>query len=146
MRMRTMVLAAVAAAIAVPGVASAQSAREIRHDQREVRRDMRHGDYREAREDRRELREDWRDYRRSHREVYRRPAYAGPRGFRYRPVTVGYRFAPAYYGRNYWVNDYARYRLPRPGAHQRWIRYGNDVVLVNMRTGRVVTVYNGFFW
>lgn len=146
MRMRTMLMAAVAAAVAVPGVASAQSAREVRHDQREVRKDIRHGDYREAREDRREMREDWRDYRRSHREVYRRPAYAGPRGFRYRPVTVGYRFAPAYYGRNYWVNDYARYRLPRPGAYQRWIRYGNDVVLVNTRTGRVITVNNGFFY
>ena len=146
MRMRTMVLAAVAAAVAVPGVASAQSAREIRHDQREVRRDMRHGDYREAREDRRELREDWRDYRRSHRNVYHRPVYRGPRGYAYRPVTVGYRFAPSYYGRNYWVNDYATYRLPRPGAYQRWIRYGNDVVLVNTRTGRVIQVYNGFFW
>jgi Ni/Co efflux regulator RcnB len=146
MRMRTMVLAAVAAAVAVPSVASAQSAREVRHDQREVRRDMRHGDYREAREDRRELREDWRDYRRSHREVYRRPAYAGPRGWRYRPVAVGHRFAPVYYGRNYWVNDYARYRLPRPGADRRWVRYGNDVVLVNIRTGRVISVYHSFFY
>lgn len=146
MRMRMMVLAAVAGAIALPGVASAQSAREVRHDQREVRKDIRRGDYREAREDRRELREDWRDYRRAHRQVYHRPAYRGPRGYVYRPVAVGHRFAPAYYGRRFWVDNYATYRLPRPGAHQRWIRYGNDIVLVNMRTGRVVTVYNGFFW
>lgn len=146
MRMRTMLMAAVAAAVAVPGVASAQSAREVRHDQREVRKDVRHGHYQEAREDRREMREDWRDYRRSHRNVYHRPVYRGPRGYAYRPVTVGYRFAPSYYGRNYWVNDYATYRLPRPGAYQRWIRYGNDVVLVNTRTGRVIQVYNGFFW
>jgi Ni/Co efflux regulator RcnB len=146
MRMRTMLMAAVAAAVAVPGVASAQSAREVRHDQREVHKDMRRGHYQEAREDRRELREDWRDYRKSHRQVYHRPAYRGPRGYAYRPVTVGHRFAPSYYGRNYWVNDYATYRLPRPGAYQRWVRYGNDVVLVNTRNGRVIQVYNGFFW
>jgi Ni/Co efflux regulator RcnB len=141
-----MVMAAVAAAVAVPGIASAQSAREVRHDQREVRKDVRRGHYQEAREDRRELREDWRDYRKSHRNVYRRPAYVGPRGWRYRPVAVGHRFAPAYYGRNYWINDWATYRLGRPAQYQRWVRYGNDVVLVDIRTGRVIRVYNGFFW
>jgi Ni/Co efflux regulator RcnB len=141
-----MLIAAVAAAALVPGVASAQSAHEVRHDQREVRRDLRHGDYREAREDRREMREDWRDYRRHHRNVYRRPAYVGPRGYRYRPVAVGYRFAPAYYGQRYWVSDWGTYRLHRPGRYQRWIRYGNDVVLINTRNGRVIQVYRDFFW
>jgi Ni/Co efflux regulator RcnB len=155
-----MLFAAVAAVALIPGAAIAQSAhevrhdqREIRHDQREVRRDMRQGRYHEAREDRRELhedrrehRQDWREYRRTHRSAFRRPAYVGPRGWRYRPVSVGYRFAPAYYGQRYWVNDWSTYRLHRPGAHQRWIRYGNDVALVNTRTGRVITVYNSFFW
>lgn len=158
--MRTMFIAAIAVAVLVPGAASAQSANEVRHDQREVNhdrrevhRDVRQGRYHEAREDSRELREDrherngdWRDYRRTHRDAFRRPAYVGPRGWRYRPVTVGYRFAPSFYGRNYWVNDWATYRLPRPNGWERWVRYGNDVVLVNVRTGRVVTVYNGFFW
>jgi Ni/Co efflux regulator RcnB len=155
-----MFIAAIAAVALVPGVASAQSAhevrkdqREVRHDQRQVRQDVRRGDHREARrdrqetrEDRRETRGDWRDYRNSHRNVYHRSAYAGPRGYRYHPVTVGYRFAPAYYGRNYWVSDWANYRLRAPGAYQRWIRYGNDVVLINTRTGRVLEVNNGFFW
>ena len=160
--MRNFIIAGLAAATAlVPVAASAQSYGEARQSQREVResrRDLRdaqrfgdRGDVRDARrelrEDRREAREDWRDYRRSNRGVYTRPAYAGPRGYRYRPVAVGYRFAPAYYGRNYWVNDYARYRLPRPGyGYQRWARYGNDVVLVDVRNGRTVQVYNRFFY
>ncbi|MGN6375242.1 MAG: RcnB family protein [Sphingomonas sp.] len=158
--MRTMFIAAIAAVALIPGAANAQSRQEVRHDQREinhdrreVNRDLRQGRYHEAREDRRELREDrrernqdWRDYRRSHRDAFRRPAYVGPRGWRYRPVAVGHRFQPVYYGRRYWVNDWSAYRLPRPNAMQRWVRYGNDVVLVNVRTGRVITVYNGFFW
>ena len=160
--MRKIIIAALAATTILPaGAATAQSAREVRQSQREVRQSQRElaearrygdrGDVREARrevrEDRQELREDWRDYRRSHRNVYTRGAYAGPRGYRYRPVSVGYRFAPQYYGRNYWINDYNSYRLPRPGfGYQRWVRYGNDVVLVDTRSGRVVQVYNRFFY
>jgi Ni/Co efflux regulator RcnB len=158
--MRTILLAAIAATALTPVAAQAQSRGEVRHDRHEVqrdraeiRRDMRRGDYREAREDRRELREDirernedWREYRRTHRDVFRRGAYRGPRGYVYRPVRIGYRFAPAYYGRSYWIADPWTYRLRRPAAGLRWIRYGNDAVLVNMRTGRVVDVNTGFFW
>lgn len=160
--MRKIIIAALAAATILPaGAASAQSAREVRQSAREVRQSerelaeaRRYGDRRdvrearrEVREDRRELREDWRDYRRAHGDVYRRGGYQGPRGYRYRPVSVGYRFTPDYYGRRYWINDPYTYRLPRPGyGYQRWVRYGNDVVLVDTRSGRVVQVYNRFFY
>ena len=159
--MKHIILAAMSATMLIPVAASAQSYGEVRRDQRELREDRRdlnrairrgdRGDVREARqelrEDRRETREDWRDYRRSHADVYRRSAYRGPAGYRYRPVNVGYRFAPGYYGRNYWVNDYQRYRLAAPRyGYQRWVRYGNDVVLVDTRSGRVVQVYNRFFY
>lgn len=158
--MRKLLIAALAASTLIPVAASAQSAGEVRRQQEEVRqgreevrRDVRRGDMQEAREDRRELREDrrelredWRDYRRSNRQVFNRPNYYGPRGYRYRPVTIGFRFAPSYYGQRYWVSDYNRYRLPRPGYNRRWIRYGDDVVLINVRTGRVIQVYRDFFW
>lgn len=158
--MRTIITAALAAAALVPVAASAQSWHEVQQDRREVRQDRReleqarrYGDRddrrdarRELREDRQETREDWRDWRRTHPDVYRGPAYGAPRGYRYRPVVVGYRFDPVYYGRNYWVTDYFRYRLPRPAYGAQWVRYGNDVVLVNLRTGRVLQVYERFFF
>ena len=164
--MRRIIIAALAAATAIspvviPTAASAQSRGEVRRDSREIRQDRRdlqraraygdrgdvRGARRELREDRQERREDWRDYRQTHRTVYTRGAYRGPSGYRYRPVSVGYRFQPAYYGRNYWINDYATYRLPRPGyGYQRWVRYGNDVVLIDTRSGRTVQVYNRFFY
>lgn len=158
--MRTPIILGLMAAVAIPSIAQAQSLgeardsqRQVREERRELREAQRYGDRRDIREERREYqdarreaRQDWRDYRRSHREVYRRPAYVGPRGYAYRPVSVGYRFAPAYYGSRYVISDPWRYRLPAARAGARWVRYGNDVVLVNMRNGRVLEVHNGFFW
>lgn len=144
--MRKLLLAAFAASVLVPGAASAQSAREIRHDQREVRRDVARGDYQEAREDRRELREDWRDYRRTHRGLYNRPAYVAPRGYRYRPVVIGTTLNHRFWAPRYRIGNYDAYRLPYPGRNRIYVRYGNDVLLINARTGRVIRVYNRFFW
>jgi len=155
-----MIILGLLAATVVPSMASAQSAGEVRHDrhmlreeQRQLNNARRGGDPREIREQRRdvadarrELREDWRDYRQSHRDVYRRGAYAGPRGYAYRPVAPGYRFAPGYYQSRYWINDPWTYRLRRVAGGQRWIRYGNDVVLVNTRNGRVIEAHRDFFW
>jgi Ni/Co efflux regulator RcnB len=160
MMMRKILLAALAATVLTPAIASAQDARDLRHDQREMRHDrndLRHderrGDWRDARndrhdlrQDRRDTREDWRGYRDSHRDTFRMRPYQGPRGYAYRAVTPGFVFAPGYYHQRYWIANPGQYRLPvaRPGL--RWVRYGNDVVLVNVRTGRVIQVYNGFFW
>jgi Ni/Co efflux regulator RcnB len=156
--MRKAVIAALLAVTIVPVAAHAQTG-ELRHDRREIREERRdlnravrygdRGDVREARRDlrdaHREYRDDWRDYRRRNPTIYRQGRYYGPSGYRYRPVNVGYRFQPVYYSQRYWV-DPVRYHLPRPVASQRWVRYGNDVVLVDSRSGRVARVYNGFFY
>ena len=158
--MRKLIILGLMAATAIPGIATAQTGelrrdrQDIREEQRDLRDAQRYGDrrdVREAREDlrdaRREHREDWRDYRRSNRDVFRQRAYAAPvRNWRYRPVAVGYQLQPSFYGQRYLIADPFRYRLPRPAANQRWVRYGNDVLLVNVRNGRVITAYNGFFW
>ncbi len=130
--MRKFILASALAATLLPAAAMAQS---YGQDHR--------GDRHFA--DRQEARGDWRDYRRAHPDIYRGPRYIGPRpDWRYRPVGVGYRFDPVFYDRRYWI-DPVRYRLPRPLGWQRWVRYGNDVVLVDTRTGTVVDVQGGFF-
>jgi len=157
--MRKAILAGLLAATIVPTVAQAQN-NELRHDRREIReerrdiaRDYRHGaspreireDRRDVRDARREYRDDWRDYRGRHPDVYRGPAWVGPRGYRWRPVTVGYRFAPTFYDRRYWIDPY-RYHLRPVLGYQRWVRYGNDVVLIDMRSGRVLEVNSRFFF
>jgi Ni/Co efflux regulator RcnB len=157
--MRKFLIAGLLVATVAPTMAQAQTA-ELRHDRRDIReqrRDVNRAErngssYREVREQRRdvrearrEYREDWRDYRNRHPDVYRGAAWAGPRGYRWHPVTVGYRFDPVFYDRRYWIDPY-RYHLRPVLSHQRWVRYGHDVVLIDTRSGRVLEVNSGFFF
>lgn len=167
--MRKLILLAAVAAIAFPSAAMAerhhdrdrdrheahQDKREVRQDRRELRRDRRQGDVREVRRDRREvrgdrreLRNDRRDYRdnrydrRDYRDNHRtRVRYVAPyRSWSYRPVSIGFRLSPAFYSSRYYINDYGDYHLRSPRPWERWIRYGDDLLLVDTRTGRVIEV------
>ncbi len=164
--MRNVVILAVAAGLVLPTAAFAkptpehrQQARiEARVDARADARQDRREDRRDARQDRREDRRDyrqaqrqnyrdWRAYRQADRNAFRRGAYVAPRGQRYRPVRVGARLTSnLFWGSRYWINAHDYY-LPQPRySYQRYIRYGNDVLLINTRNGRVVAVYSQFFW
>lgn len=157
--MRKAILGGVLAAALLPGLAQAQDAqlrddrRDVREQQRDLRQDRRDGaapgrireDRRDVRDARADYRGDWRDYRRAHPDLYRGPAWVGPRGGAYRPVDVGYRFRPEFYDRRYWV-DPSRYHLhPAPGF-ARWVRYGPDVLLIDTRSGAVIEANRGFFF
>lgn len=158
--MRKLIIIGLIAATAMPATAMAQSRGEVqrsqqdvREEQRELRDAQRYGDRGDVREERRdvrearqELREDWRDYRDRNRNVYRQGRYTAPRGHAFRPVAVGHGLNRAFYGQRYWIADPYRYRLPAAGSNRHWVRYGNDVLLVNMRDGRVLTVHRNFFW
>ena len=141
--MRKLILLAAMAAVAVPGAAAAQRPDTSRHDTaRQDRATTRH-DQRTVRQDRRNLRNDRRGN--THRT---RSAYVAPvRNWSYRPVSVGYRLQPSFYGSRYYITDYGAYHLRAPhGRWLRWIRYGDDLLLVNIRTGRVLQVVHYAGW
>ena len=46
----------------------------------------------------------------------------------------------------YFVTDYGGYGIRAPGRYQRWIRYGDDLLLVNVRNGRVVRILPGGYY
>lgn len=154
----TLLVATIIPAAAMPSIAAAQSAAEVRSSQRhlqEERRDLRQaerrGDPRQVREERRDVRharqnyrDDVRDYRRSHPKVYARGTWRAP--FRYHPWKPGVSIGRSYFAPRYYIANPAYYRLPAPGRNMRWIRHYDDVVLVNIRTGMVVDVYRGFFF
>ncbi|MGL5837300.1 MAG: RcnB family protein [Sphingorhabdus sp.] len=154
---KTILIAAAAIATLSPIVAHAQTRelerdrREVREESREYRDAQRYGDRDDVREERgeyrdakREYREDWRDYRQSNRDAFRATRFSAP--FRYRSFNNGVGIGRSYYAPRYYINNYDSYRLRSPGRNLRYVRHYNDVLLVNVRTGRVVEVYRNFFW
>jgi Ni/Co efflux regulator RcnB len=165
--MRKLIILGLMAAIAVPTAAPAQSGREIRRDQRELREEQRelrdarrYGDRddvrderRDVREARRELRQDLRDwdrnnwrrsYRDRHRSEFRRGSWRSP--YRYRTFRPGIRIAAGYYSPRFIINDPWRYNLPRVARHLRWVRFYDDLLLVDVRRGYVVDVIRNVYW
>jgi len=97
---------------------------------------------------RNDRRYDWRDYRNSNRGRFRLPRYQAPRGYAYgyRRWSPGYRLQPFFYARSYWIMDPWAYRLPPAYGPYQWVRYYDDVLLVDIETGMVVDVIHDFFW
>lgn len=173
--MRKILIAGVIAATLTPAVAQAQridrqERRELRRDRQDVREERRElnqarrtGDRGDIREERREYRgavrelredrvdarrdwnrNDWRGWRDHNRNTYARGHWRAP--FRYRVFRPGVRLSVGYYSPRYYIADPWRYRLPRALSYQRWVRHYDDVLLVDIRTGRVIDVIRGFYW
>lgn len=112
-------------------------------------RDYRHDDRRswDRNDWRRNDRYDWRRYRDSHRSIYRIGRYYAPyHGYAYRRIGIGFTLGSLFYGNRYWIDDPWSYRLPEVYGPYRWVRYYDDVLLVDVYTGEVVDVIYDFFW
>jgi len=133
-----------------------QDRREDRRDWRQDRRDDRRDWRQDRREDRREWRRDWRNDRRydwngwrnQNRFVFRLNPYYSPYGYgySYRRFGIGSILDSLLFGRNYWISDPWQYRLPPAPPGYQWVRYYNDVILVDTWNGQVVDVIYDFFW
>jgi Ni/Co efflux regulator RcnB len=86
---------------------------------------------------------DWRGMRDRNPNDYRRGNWRAP--FAYRSFGVGAVVPRAYWGSRYYVNDWARYRLPRPNGAYRYVRHYDDVLLIDVRNGHVIRSYRGFY-
>jgi hypothetical protein len=95
---------------------------------------------------RRDHRYDWRRHRDRNRSLFRFGVYYDPFGWSYRPYGIGYSIRPSYWDYDYWLRDPWMYRLPPVYGPYRWIRYWDDALLVDTRTGRVVDVIRNVFW
>ncbi len=72
--------------------------------------------------------------------------YSPYRSHRYSRINIGFRLDNLFFGSRYYINDPWRYRLPDVYGPYRWVRYYNDVVLVDIYNGEVVDVIYDFFW
>lgn len=90
---------------------------------------------------------DWQGYRNSNRVVFRLGSYYSPyRNYSYRRVGIGGVLNSLFFGSSYWISDPWQYRLPEVYGSYRWVRYYDDVLLVDTYSGEVVDVIYDFFW
>ena len=89
----------------------------------------------------------WYRHRASNRGLYRLGRYYAPhRGYSYNRINIGFSIGRPFYGNRYWISDPWRYRLPEVYGPYRWVRYYDDVLLVDVYSGEVVDVIYDFFW
>ena len=97
-----------------------------------------YGAKRDARPDMRQSQRDWRGE--SRYQNWRAP-------FRYQSFRAGATIRSAYYAPAYRLNYDSRWGVPRTGKNMAYVRHYDDLLLVNIRTGKVMQVYrNHFRW
>lgn len=90
---------------------------------------------------------DWRGHRERYRSYYRPGRYYAPNRYdRYRRFSIGIYLGSPFYSNRYWIADPWYYRLPPAHGPYRWVRYYDDVLLIDVRNGYVVDVIHDFFW
>lgn len=77
---------------------------------------------------------------------FRKGYYHRPPGWYYRRWTYGQILPFAFFARDYWLNDWYDYDLPVPPYGYEWVRYGDDAILVDVRTGMILQVIYGVFY
>lgn len=91
---------------------------------------------------------DWQRYRSANRYAYRLPRYAAPYGWNYgyRRFSIGAYLFAGLFAQDYWINDPWAYRLPPTDWPYQWVRYHNDALLIDTRSGYVVDSIPDIFW
>jgi hypothetical protein len=89
----------------------------------------------------------WSDYRRGNQFLYRPGPYFAPyRSHRYSRIDIGFTLDSLFFQPRFFINDPWSYRLPPVYGPYQWVRYYDDVILVDIYSGEVVDVIRNFFW
>ena len=73
-------------------------------------------------------------------------AYRAPYGFYARAWAFGDFLPRGWFAASYFIGDFVDYDLPYPPPGFEWVRVGDDAIMVDQYTGRVVQVVRGIFW
>jgi hypothetical protein len=69
-----------------------------------------------------------------------------PPGWAYRRWAVGAALPPLFLVRDYWYPEWAALGLEPPPPGAQWVRYGPDLLLVDVSTGQVIDVAYDVFY
>jgi Ni/Co efflux regulator RcnB len=76
----------------------------------------------------------------------RGPGFRYPPGFAYRRWSIGALLPSIFLGTTYYYDDWRGLGIDPPPPGRRWVRYGSDLLLVNVRSRRVEDVIYGVFY
>ena len=79
------------------------------------------------------------------RPVHGRP-FRYPYGYAYRRWTIGLLLPSLFLSSAYYYDDYADLGVGPPAPGYRWVRYGPDLLMVSVHTGRIGDVIYGAFY
>lgn len=79
------------------------------------------------------------------RPIHGRPFHY-PSGYRYRRWSIGLLLPRPFLSASYYYDDYYPLGVGAPPPGYRWVRYGPDLLLVQLRTGRIADVIYGAFY
>ena len=83
--------------------------------------------------------------RTSYQRYHYRP-YVQPYGWYAQRWEYGQILPALFWGRDYWLTDYAGFGLIDPPYGYVWVRYGNDALLVDVESGQILSVEYGVFY
>jgi Ni/Co efflux regulator RcnB len=73
-------------------------------------------------------------------------AWRWPSGYGYQRWSVGGILPAIFLSQAYWYSGYAALGFEAPPWGYQWVRYGNDLLLVQISTGQVVDAEYGVFY
>jgi Ni/Co efflux regulator RcnB len=79
-------------------------------------------------------------------ERVRTAPFVYPPGWSYRHWEVGAFLPPFFLVRDYWYPDWELVGLPPPPPDYQWVRYGSDLLLVDLTSGEVIDVVYDVFY
>ncbi|MCX9148565.1 RcnB family protein [Erythrobacter sp. WG] len=89
----------------------------------------------------------WFGWRNDNRLLFQPGPYFAPfRSHRYNRLSAGFFLDSLFFQPRFFINDPWAYRLPPAYGPYQWVRYYDDVLLVDIYTGEVVDVIYSFFW
>ena len=74
------------------------------------------------------------------------PVFKYPRGYRYRRWTIGLLLPSLFLSTYYYYDNWAPLGVGAPPPGYRWVRYGPDLLLVQIGTRRIADVIYGAFY
>ena len=74
-----------------------------------------------------------------------RETWVAPSGYAYHAYVVGETVPEMYWAPTYSI-DWNTHNLPRPDSDAKWVRVGNDAVLIRIGSGNVIDRIPDFFY